>query len=96
MNHKTEATVLIKSKAGKAQELKSAILDLIEETLNEPGCELFKVFQHKANPEEFTLWEIFSNPAALKEHMDKSYTQQFFSLGLTESISASHHVQLSR
>ncbi|PHI29416.1 putative quinol monooxygenase [Budvicia aquatica] len=96
MSHKTEATVLIQAKAGKAEELKSAMQELIDETLKEPGCELFKIFQHDGNPEAFTLWEIFSNPSALKEHMDKSYTQKFFSLGLTEPLSAIHHAQLSR
>ena len=96
MSHKTEATVLIQSKAGKAEELKAAMQELIDETLKEPGCELFKIFQHDGNPEAFTLWEIFSNPSALTEHMDKSYTQKFFSLGLTESLSAIHHAQLSR
>ncbi|MFC0225475.1 putative quinol monooxygenase [Serratia aquatilis] len=96
MSHKAEATALIKSKPGKAAELKTAILELIEETVKEPGCELFKVFQNDTNPEEFTLWEIFSTPSALKEHLEKSYTQKFFSLELTASVSAIHHSQLSR
>lgn len=96
MNHKAEATALIKSKPGKEAELKSAILDLIEETVKEPGCELFKIFQNESNPQEFTLWEIFTDQSALQEHLQKSYTLNFFALELTESISAIHHRQLSR
>lgn len=96
MNPKVEATALIKSKPGKANVLKAALLDLIEETLKEPGCELFKIFQHDADPEALTLWEIFSSQAALTAHLQQSYTQKFFALELTESISVTHHRAVER
>lgn len=96
MNKKIETTAFIKSKPGRSEELKAAILDLIEETLKESECEIFKVFQSHEDPEEFILWEVFATPSALQEHMEKSYTKKYFSLNLAETTSAIHHAELTR
>lgn len=95
MSNKSEATVLIKVKPGKEAELKTAVLALIKETLKEPGCELFKVFQNKEEPQEFILWEVFTRATDLQQHMEKPYTQEYFALDLVESTVAIQHLELS-
>lgn len=95
MDKKIEATVFIQSKQGKSDELKKAIADLITETVKEPGCLIFKVFQNKVNPEEFILWEIFNNQSSMDAHMEKDYTKAYFSLNLVESSSATSHTEIT-
>jgi len=91
MSNKITFTVLIKSVPGKSDELKTAIVELIGHTIKEPGCELFKVFQHNEDPEQFTLWEIFISQQAMQEHMAKDYTQDYFSLGLALETKGIQH-----
>ncbi|WP_392564056.1 putative quinol monooxygenase [Orbus wheelerorum] len=96
MSEKIEITAFIQAVPGKAEHLKQAIIELIEKTLEEPGCEIFKVFQAHDDQEQFVLWEIFTNQAALQEHMAKDYTKKYFSLDLTASTKGTRHVQLSK
>lgn len=95
MREKIEMTVLIKSKPGRAEALKHAILELIKHTLDEPGCEVFKVFRHHENTDLFTLWEVFSHQSAMDEHMQQDYTKKYFSLDLVESVSGTRHTELT-
>lgn len=95
MSKKIEVTVLIRAKPGRTEELKLAILALIKQTINEPGCEVFKVFQHDDDSELFTLWEVFNNQLAMHEHMQKDYTKKYFALDLVESVFGTQHSELT-
>ncbi|WP_434778065.1 putative quinol monooxygenase [Neisseria sp. Ec49-e6-T10] len=95
METKIALTVLIRAKPERAEELKVAILALIEQTIKEPGCEVFKVFQHHDHAELFTLWEVFSNQLAMQEHMQKDYTKKYFALDLVESVLGTQHIELT-
>lgn len=94
MSEKVAMTAFIKAAPGQAAPLKQAIEELIEKTLEEPGCEIFKVFQCDEDPEQFVLWEIFTDQAALQEHMAKDYTKKYFSLGLALETTATRHSEL--
>ena len=85
MNEKIEITAFIKSAPGHSEALKKAIVELIEETVKEPGCIEFQVFQNNKDPEEFILWEIFRSQEDMQEHMAKDYTKKYLSSGLTLS-----------
>lgn len=93
-NKKVESTVVLKCKTNKIQEFKIAASKLVSETVKEPGCEIFKIFQSIAQPDEFILWEIFKDEAALDIHMKSTHTQECFSLGLFEVVSATHHTEV--
>lgn len=93
-NKKVESTVVLKCKVGKVQEFKIAVSKLVNETVKEPGCEIFKIFQNNAQPDEFILWEIFRSEEALNIHMKSTHTQECFSLGLFEVVSATHHTEV--
>ncbi|MDE8603484.1 putative quinol monooxygenase [Marinomonas sp. RSW2] len=96
MSEKIEITAFIKSIPGKSEELREAIVELIEETVKEPGCEVFKVFQTPEDSEMFVLWEVFTDQENFQHHMGKDYTKKYFSLGLTESVSATKHIEVTR
>lgn len=96
MSEKIEITAFIKAVPGQAEPLKKAIVELIEKTLEEPGCEIFKVFQSHENSEQFILWEIFTDQSALQAHMAKDYTKKYFSLGLALETTATRHSELPR
>lgn len=91
---KVESTVVLKCKADKIEQFKVAVSQLVHETVKEPGCEIFKIFQNKAQPDEFILWEIFKDEASLDLHMKSKYTQECFSLGLFEAVSATYHTEV--
>ena len=93
-SEKVESTVVLKCKADKIEEFKIAVSQLVHETVKESGCELFKIFQNKALPDEFILWEIFKDEVSLNLHMKSEYTQECFSLGLFEVVSATHHTEI--
>lgn len=93
-DQKQESTVLLKCKADKIQEFKSAVSKLVDKTVKEPGCEIFKIFQNNENPDEFILWEIFKDKESLDTHMDSEHTQECFALGLFEVVSATHHTEI--
>ncbi|ADZ93276.1 putative quinol monooxygenase [Marinomonas mediterranea] len=94
MSDKIEITAFIQSVPGKAAELKQAIIELIKVTVEEPGCEVFKIFQCADDPERFVLWEVFSDAEAMKWHMEQEYTKEYFNLGLAQSTTATRHVEL--
>ncbi|PXV67980.1 quinol monooxygenase YgiN [Dysgonomonas alginatilytica] len=94
-NRKVESTVILKCKTNKIQEFRIAVAKLVNETVKEPGCEIFRIFQNNAQPDEFILWEIFKDAAALDIHMKAAHTQECFSLGLFEVVSATHHTEVA-
>ncbi|MBB4039662.1 quinol monooxygenase YgiN [Microvirga flocculans] len=78
--------VRIEAKAGLADQMRAALLELERATRPEPGCREFMFFQALDNPGLFLLVEDFANAAALEEHMKLPHTQKFFSLGLAASV----------
>ncbi|MCJ7996260.1 antibiotic biosynthesis monooxygenase [Rhizobium cremeum] len=70
---------------GRQEELRTALLDLRKETLEEPACAEFDFYRSLADDAAFLLVEDFTDSAALDEHLAKPYTQAFFKLGFLKS-----------
>lgn len=65
------------AKKGRAQELKKALLALIEDTLKEPGCIAYELWEDLGDPNSFVMYERFVSKQALDAHVESSYVQSF-------------------
>jgi len=92
--NKIESTVILKCKADKIEEFKAAVIEFVNDTVKEPGCELFKILQNRDKADEFTLWEIFKNQEALDLHMKSEHTKKIFTLGKFEMLSKINQVEV--
>ncbi|MEH6348184.1 MAG: putative quinol monooxygenase [Bermanella sp.] len=75
---------LITTQGQTALQVKEAIRLLHSKTIQETGCIRFEILQHQDTPTHFTLWEEWTNEAALQAHYDAPHTQAYFALSLTE------------
>lgn len=66
------------------EDVRKEIKTLQQETVKEEGCIFFQVLQNKEDPTLFTLWEEWSNEAALQEHFNQPHTKAYLSRSLTE------------
>jgi len=57
---------------------------LVEETRNEPGCHLFEIRQNLQDRTKFTLWECWTDKAALAAHFEMPHTRAFLARNLTQ------------
>ena len=94
MDNKMAATATLRVKPGKMAGLVETIRDFVALTRQEPGCEVFSISQSLDDPELFILWEVFTNEAALQEHLAKPYTQELFALDLFDMVSHVRHTAL--
>lgn len=85
MGDRVEMTALITARQGMGDLLRDALKELAAETVKEPGCIVFRVFEAYSAPDRFVLWEIFADEQALRLHMEAPYTRAHFQNGLTES-----------
>ncbi len=65
------------AKKGMVKELKQALLSLIEDTLKEPGCIAFELWEDLENPNSFVMYERFISKQALNAHVKSPYVQSF-------------------
>ena len=59
------------------QEAKQAVLDIIPDTLREPGCRRFELLE-AGTGDRLHLWEIWADDAALEAHYQQPYTREVF------------------
>lgn len=57
---------------------------LVENTRAEPGCIRFEIIQQRDKPEQFTLWEIWVDDAALAAHFEYPHTKACLAHGFTK------------
>lgn len=96
MNDSTlEMTALITAVPGKETELKLRLQEVVAQTVEEPGCLEFRVFEQTDTPGKFVLWEVFENQAALNLHIAKKYTRAYFASGLVQQTSVIKQRSLS-
>lgn len=62
---------------GKREELRDALLALIDPTRREKGNLDYVLFEETDNPGTFVMREAFVNPAALGEHMRTPHFESF-------------------
>jgi quinol monooxygenase YgiN len=68
---------VLKAKAGQEEELKAALLALIEPTRAEPGNLDYVLFERQDEPGTFFMREAFTDQAALDAHFATPYFQRF-------------------
>lgn len=68
---------LMHPKEGKTEELRNALLSLVEPTHSESGCILYNIYEEEDC--SFFLYEIWRSQANLDEHLQKPYLIDFLS-----------------
>ncbi len=61
-------TAKVKAKEGQEDEVKAALMSMVEPTRKEPGCLCYNLHQSKSDPTEFLFYEQWVNQAALDTH----------------------------
>ncbi len=76
------------------QLIRQALIELAENTRQEPGCIHFNFYQYQENVKKFILFEQFRDQVAMEQHLDADYSKLFFSKNLltVESIHALDNV----
>jgi quinol monooxygenase YgiN len=74
--------VTISAAPGKGAALAQAMKGRCEESMKEPGCEQFEIFQSALNPDKLALLERWSSQAALDTHAQLNRTRPALPAGL--------------
>lgn len=64
-----------RAKAGRAPELQSILLSLVEPTQSEPGSISYILHTNESDPHSLMFDEIWANRRAFEEHLQKPYIQ---------------------
>jgi len=59
------------------EDAKQAILNILQQTREEPGCYQFELHENQAEKSLF-LYEEWANKSSLEEHYHKPYTSEVF------------------
>ena len=65
------------ARAGNADAVRQAILDVQGPTSNEPGCLEYHAFQSVRDPDEFYIHSRWQDAAAFDAHVALSHTKRF-------------------
>lgn len=68
---------VLKAKPGKREDLRDALLGLVEPTRAEAGNLDYVLFELRDEPGTFYMREAFANEAALEQHFAADYFQAF-------------------
>jgi quinol monooxygenase YgiN len=77
-NNTVRVLARITARSEKIDELRSILLQLVEETRKENGCVSYQRFQNKADPSDFTVVEDWANDLAIDSHMRSAHVQNAF------------------
>lgn len=88
-------TALVRSKAGKAEELKAVLQNMVIQSRKEAACLQYDLHQSTDDENQFIFWEEWENEAALQAHNQQPYISDFVAVApnLTESAPVIHHLQ---
>jgi quinol monooxygenase YgiN len=62
-------SIVLKVKAGAADDAKSILTEIAGPIRDEPGCALFEVHQKADDENTFYLYEQYADQAAIEEHL---------------------------
>ena len=68
--------VLITARAGEEHRIAELFPRLQEASRQEPGCLLYVVHQHVADPRKFLVYEQYKDEAALEAHRNSPHFQE--------------------
>jgi quinol monooxygenase YgiN len=66
----------LQARRDKTEELKSALIGLLEPTRREPGCIRLEVQQNRATPTEFPIVAEWTDEQALQRHFGTSHSHR--------------------
>lgn len=69
--------VVLRARAGKAEELGAALVDMVALTSREAGCSLIELNRSNEDPSTWMTYERWKNKEAFASHMEQPYTVQF-------------------
>lgn len=69
-----QLVVKIRLKPGTEEKFNAEAGKAVKETVREPGCEMYALFQDLEQPDTFVLLEKWKSIAALKTHLAQPYT----------------------
>jgi len=67
----------MQAKPGKEDDLRRAVLALIEPTRREDGCVQYDPHVHSSDPSRFVFYENWTSPAHLDRHSASAHIQEF-------------------
>ena len=76
MSHLTLLAVLT-ARAGQAAALGARLQSLVEPTLKEPGCVMYRLHQSRDNADVWMIYEVWASQADLDRHFAKPYLVDF-------------------
>jgi autoinducer 2-degrading protein len=68
--------VLITARAGEERRIAELFFKLQEASRNEPGCLMYVVHQHIADPRRFLVYEQYKDEAALEFHRNSPHFRE--------------------
>lgn len=76
---KTSLTVIayIFAKPGEEQQVRAALLVLVDETRKEKGCINYDLHQQDENPAQFMMYENWQSAEDLEEHARSAHLREF-------------------
>jgi len=66
------------------QQAEHGLRELVLHTRQEPGCRMFEIRQNLQDPNRFTLWECWTDKAALAAHFEMPHTKAYLARNLTQ------------
>lgn len=73
-------TAILKTKPEFRGEMLSVFDNMIRNTRNETGCELYRLHQNESDRDTFVFYEIWKDPLALDLHNRQQYILEFVKL----------------
>jgi quinol monooxygenase YgiN len=67
----------MQAKPGKEEELRRAVLSIVEPTRKEDGCVQYDLHVHTSDPGRFVFYENWTSPSHLDRHAVSSHIQAF-------------------
>lgn len=88
-------TALVRSKAGKAAELKAVLQNMVTRSRQEVACLQYDLHQSTDDENQFIFWEEWESEAGLQAHNQQPYITEFVAVApdLTESAPVVHLLQ---
>lgn len=81
-------TAEIRATIDDSERVTAALRELQQQTLAEPGCQVFFIHQDKADKKRYMMWEQFDDEVAFKQHFEYAHTRDYLALSLTEVVQA--------
>ncbi len=70
---------ILDARPGLAEEFRAAIIELVRQVRQEPGCITFTAYEARDAPGRFYLYEVYADAAAFDAHLRTAHVHTFIS-----------------